>query len=301
MGTSHTFYLEVSSSNNYKMRINKISEKSILNSEEDTSLIEDEAIHQGSFKTVEKLISQSPIYNKAQLVNESRTRLDEDDRRWFVETPLFVASTQGYSKIVQLLLTEGADPTLECSPIDGVSETPLSATKNSLKYLEKSLRAIISEKHYIYDNDTWKETSEIISKLSEKYNALKKCIKMLKIAEDHWTVSEYCSARFSVKRLKANVIGGFPNKPILKNIFHWRLEIAGLKSYKMPYSVKEMTRAYNRILLEKRCEVLGRSTRTKPRQNIFRMLSELEARKKRAKSKIVSNESNIYIPKRYRA
>ena len=83
------------------MRINKISEKStlFLNSEEDTSLIEDEAIHQGSFKTVEKLISQSPIYNKAQLVNESRTRLDEDDRRWFVETPLFVASTQGGKQI----------------------------------------------------------------------------------------------------------------------------------------------------------------------------------------------------------
>ena len=82
------------------MRINKISEKStlFLNSEEDTSLIE-AFIHQGSFKTVEKLISQSPIYNKAQLVNESRTRLDEDDRRWFVETPLFVASTQGGKQI----------------------------------------------------------------------------------------------------------------------------------------------------------------------------------------------------------
>jgi len=289
------------------MKIDKISDKStsILNSEDDSSLIE--AIHQGSFKTVEKLISQCPIYNKAQLLNESRTRIDEDNQRWFMETPLFVASIRGYSKIVKFLLIEGADPSLECSPIQGVCEDALSATKSALRYLEKSMKAILSERHYIYDNDTWKDTSDIIGKLSGKYNGLKKTIKMLKIAQQHWSVSDYFSAMFSVRRLKANVVGGFPNKSICKNEFYLRLEIAAMKSYKMPYSIKEMARAYNKILLDKRCEALTRLTSIKPRQNIFRMISEMEERsskkqsKDKAKSRIVSDFSAIHIPRRYRA
>mmetsp|Transcript_7813 Transcript_7813/g.11472 ORF Transcript_7813/g.11472 Transcript_7813/m.11472 type:complete len:207 (+) Transcript_7813:90-710(+) len=76
---------------------------------------------QGNLNEVKRVVDSFPEEMKAELINKGHRWTEVDYRmsgftkeyEWYGPTPLIAASTEGRDDIVEFLLREGADPTLE--------------------------------------------------------------------------------------------------------------------------------------------------------------------------------------------
>ena len=262
-----------------------------------------DAANEGCLETVKKLLRQVPLYDKCELINESPIRCGEDDEdKWFSATPLLAASKSGHPDVTGHLLMEGADPSLRCSPLPGVQETALSAARNSLKQMEKTFENILTGDHYIYDKDAWTETDEILGRYFVRYRGLEKCVSMLEAARRYWTESEYRDAKWSAQREIAHKVGGNPNKPRQKESLIEEIKMILDCETGLGLPEKELVRQYNKLLLDKRCELLelklmlnkkrDLGTSRGKKQNVVGILAGQRGGKQ-------ADTSLVRIPKRY--
>ena len=218
------------------------------------------AATRGCLVEVKEILSDVPIFDKAEVINESKIWVEDikTEKVWFSSNPLTAAAKEGHKDIVMFLLIEGADPTLECCPMTGVTETALSASKHSLKQLEIIFGNIVKENHYIYDQDAWKDTDDVISKHLEKYKSLICCIEMLEVANKNWEKTAYSGAIFSKQRAVAYKVGSInPNKPRNKQEMCLTIQkIVNRNDVSLDASFIRLSKHYNKLLLDKRCEML---------------------------------------------
>ena len=83
-------------------------------------------------------------------------RLDDNGNKWFRTSPLYKAARKGNTQIVLKLVLEDADPSLKCSPIDGVTAKPLEASRTMLKCLKNTFMDVLIEaiwNKYLKNND----------------------------------------------------------------------------------------------------------------------------------------------------
>jgi len=271
----------------------------------ETKLVQ--AASEGCLVQVKEIVKQVPIYDKAELINESEVWVEdlEAEKVWFSSTPLTAAAKDGHKDVVSFLLLEGADPTLESCPMPGVTETALSASQHSLNQLEITFRNIVKEDHYIYDQDAWKDTDEVILKHLEKYKNLVCCIQMLKEASRYWRKVAYSKAIFSKERMIANKVGARnPNKPRNKQKMCLKIQQISLKpDVSLEASFIRLTKHYNKLLLDKRCELLEYKIKTnaiKSKQNLITVLGHQEKENRpEGCARPQESKSLARIPKRY--
>ena len=149
---------------------------------------------QDSLKSVEKLLGDCDLVNKLEMLNESVIRHDNNGEKWFETSPLYEAAQHGNAQIVFKLVSEGADPSLKCSPLDGVTAKPIEASRNMLKCLKNTFMDILNGNHFVYDSDTWTDTDEIIAKLLKRSDGLRNSIKILKLVARKWKKSSFAGA-----------------------------------------------------------------------------------------------------------
>lgn len=105
---------------------------------------------------------------------------------WFDLTPLATAALKGHDDIVQYLLEQGADPTLEGCPDDNVYMTALQAAN---KLLGSAMATTCSG-----DKSKW--------------NKPRRCVDLLSVSELFWKKASYAGSRYS----KTNRLE-FSNRP----------------------------------------------------------------------------------------
>ena len=244
----------------------------------DSALID--AAGEGCLETVKKLLERIPLYDKCELINESPIRADDEDK-WFSATALVAASKSGHAQVAGYLLAQGADPSLSCSPLPGVQETALSAALHALKQMDKAVQNILDGKHYIYDRDAWTDTEEVLARFEVKYGGLVKCISLLTEVGKYWKNSDYRGAKWSRERAIVHKVGGKPNKP--RNEKDLLKEITSILTSDSDPVInlpsKDLYHEYNKLLLDKRCEMLELSldkrlgSRRPRRQNIVGVIA----------------------------
>ena len=264
--------------------------------EEETALIE--AANEGCLETVKKLVHQVPIYDKCELINESPIRTENEDK-WFSATPLLAAAKAGNVEVTEFLLGEGADPSLVCSPLPGVQETALSAARNNLRQLRRTLRGIAAAEHHVYERDVWTDSEAAVLALLLRYRGLLACVRLLRAAGRHWTRSAYRAAEWSQHRQTVHRVGGRPNTPASRPALVSELRSARIRSERQAVTsasiYRKLIRGYNKVLLERRCEELQRRVEgARPGRKKASITQQLQKQRGQERSPV------IRIPRRYR-
>ena len=175
---------------------------------------------------------------------------------------------QGHLNIVGTLLLQGADPTVETCTLRGREETAKAGVKTQIQNLETMLENIDSGDHYIYDKDAWLDSEDFIIGSLEKLRMMRKCLNLIKLAEKYWKKDN-----FKAKEGEVEAKIRIPKMKVLEKI---QAEI--LKFFKRNnerrekqnigrerHSVKRLVESYNKILLEKRFDLLSHKIKQKKR------------------------------------
>ena len=159
------------------------------------------------------------------------------------------------------LLLEGADPTVENCTLRGEEESAKAGVKLQIKNLETVMENIESGDHYIYDKDAWKDSEEVIIGNLEKLRKMRKCMNLIKLAEKYW------------KKGNVEATTRMPKMKILEKIqakilrFLRRNDEGREKQTRggEQHLVKRLVESYNKILLEKRFDLLSHQIKQKKR------------------------------------
>ena len=125
-----------------------------------------------------------------------------------------------------------------------------------IQYIQEVLQNILSGKHYIYDRDAWTESEDVIQRNLEKLRKLRRCLSLIKLVEKYW------------KKSKATVKSRQPSLKILEKIqakivrFLHKKDDDKIEGY---FSVKKLVKSYQKLLLEKRFDLIGHHLRQKKR------------------------------------
>lgn len=135
-------------------------------------------IEEGNLNAVKRIVQAAT--EKDKVINTARRWTEVDYRasgftkeyEWFDLTPLATAARKGQDDIVQYLLEQGADPTLEGCPEDNVHLNALSAANEALG-------------------------RTMASRNRSSCNKPRRCVDLLSVAEIFWNNSSYSSSRYS--------------------------------------------------------------------------------------------------------
>ena len=179
------------------------------------------------------------------------------------------AMASGHLNIVGTLLLEGADPTLENRTLRGEEETAKAGVELQIKNLETVMENIHSGDHYIYDKDAWKEPEEVIIGNLEKLGKMRKCLNLLKMAEKYWKkgnveMKKEGNDERKIRMPKLKILGKIQAK-ILKFLKRKDEGSEKQKRQREGPSVKRLVESYNKILLDKRFDLLSHQIKQKKR------------------------------------
>lgn len=144
-----------------------------------------------------------------------------NEYEWFDLTPLATAARQGHAEIVEYLLKQGADPTLEGCPTDNEYYNASRAAADKLKRLSKDMDTLLSLKQQddierLYNrfsiNVLVKKSNteqECAQNLLDKKEHYRLCLEMLEAVEPFWNKAPYAGSRYSLDREKS----GYSNLP----------------------------------------------------------------------------------------
>jgi len=200
----------------------------------------------GSLGEVKALLDVCPPQQKANLINAGEIWTDGRTG----DTALSAAAKEGHLHTVGTLLIEGADPTIENSNLQGSKESARRGVEGKIKYLEKLLNNIVTGKHFIFDQDAWTESEDVIEGNLEKLRKLRKCLNLIKMVEKYWKRKK--PKLKVIEKIQAKVLN-FLNKK--DDLDHQQREGS--------FSVKKLVKSYQKLLLEKRIDLLGHRIRQK--------------------------------------
>ena len=188
--------------------------------------------------------------------------------QWTGDTALSAAAKQGHLNIVGRLLLEGADPTLESLTLQGEERSAKAGLEEQIDNLENMMEKIVSGDHYIYDKDAWKEPEEVIIGNLEKLGKMRKCLNLLKMAEKYWKKGNVEMKKGNDERKirmpKLKILGKIQAK-ILKFLKRKDEGSEKQKRQREGPSVKRLVESYNKILLDKRFDLLSHQIKQKNR------------------------------------
>ena len=188
--------------------------------------------------------------------------------QWTGDTALSAAAKQGHLNIVGRLLLEGADPTLESLTLQGEERSAKAGLEEQIDNLENMMENIVSGDHYIYDKDAWKEPEEVIIGNLEKLGKMRKCLNLLKMAEKYWKKGNVEMKKGNDERKirmpKMKILGKIQAK-ILKFLKRKDEGSEKQKRQREGPSVKRLVESYNKILLDKRFDLLSHQIKQKNR------------------------------------
>ena len=188
--------------------------------------------------------------------------------QWTGDTALSAAAKQGHLNIVGRLLLEGADPTLESLTLQGEERSAKAGLEEQIDNLENMMEKIVSGDHYIYDKDAWKEPEEVIIGNLEKLGKMRKCLNLLKMAEKYWKKGNVEMKKGNDERKirmpKLKILGKIQAK-ILKFLKRKDEGSEKQKRQREGPSVKRLVESYNKILLDKRFDLLSHQIKQKKR------------------------------------
>ena len=188
--------------------------------------------------------------------------------QWTGDTALSAAAKQGHLNIVGRLLLEGADPTLESLTLQGEERSAKAGLEEQIDNLENMMENIVSGDHYIYDKDAWKEPEEVIIGNLEKLGKMRKCLNLLKMAEKYWKKGNVEMMKGNDERKirmpKLKILGKIQAK-ILKFLKRKDEGSEKQKRQREGPSVKRLVESYNKILLDKRFDLLSHQIKQKKR------------------------------------
>ena len=189
--------------------------------------------------------------------------------QWTGDTALSAAAKQGHLDIVGRLLLEGADPTLESLTLQGEERSAKAGLEEQIDNLENMMEKIVSGDHYIYDKDAWKEPEEVIIGNLEKLGKMRKCLNLLKMAEKYWKkgnveMKKEGNDERKIRMPKLKILGKIQAK-ILKFLKRKDEGSEKQKRQKGGPSVKRLVESYNKILLDKRFDLLSHQIKQKKR------------------------------------
>ena len=163
---------------------------------------------------------------------------------------------------------EGADPTVENITLQGDRKSAKAGLEGQIENLENMMENILSGDHYIYDKDAWLDSEDFIIGSLEKLRMMRKCLNLIKLAEKYWKKDN-----FKAKEGEVEAKIRIPKMKVLEKI---QAEI--LKFFKRNnerrekqnigrerHSVKRLVESYNKILLEKRFDLLSHKIKQKKR------------------------------------
>ena len=157
---------------------------------------------------------------------------------------------------------EGADPTLENFTLQGERESAKAGVEGQIENLENMMENIVSGDHYIYDKDAWKESEEVIVGILEKHRKMRKCLNLITLAEKYWKKGNNVEMKTRMPKMK--VLEKIQAK-ILKFL---KIKDGGGEKQKRKRerpSEKKLVKSYNKILLEKRFDLLSHKINQKKR------------------------------------
>ena len=189
--------------------------------------------------------------------------------QWTGDTALSAAAKQGHLNIVGRLLLEGADPTLESLTLQGEERSAKAGLEEQIDNLENMMENIVSGDHYIYDKDAWKEPEEVIIGNLEKLGKMRKCLNLLKMAEKYWKkgnveMKKEGNDERKIRMPKLKILGKIQAK-ILKFLKRKDEGSEKQKRQREGPSVKRLVESYNKILLDKRFDLLSHQIKQKKR------------------------------------
>ena len=189
--------------------------------------------------------------------------------QWTGDTALSAAAKQGHLNIVGRLLLEGADPTLESLTLQGEERSAKAGLEEQIDNLENMMENIVSGDHYIYDKDAWKEPEEVIIGNLEKLGKMRKCLNLLKMAEKYWKkgnveMKKEGNDERKIRIPKMKILGKIQAK-ILKFLKRKDEGSEKQKRQREGPSVKRLVESYNKILLDKRFDLLSHQIKQKKR------------------------------------
>ena len=171
------------------------------------------------------------------------------------------AMASGHLNIVGTLLLEGADPTLENRTLRGEEESAKAGVELQIKNMETVMENIQSGDHYIYDKDAWKNSEDVIIGNLEKLRKMRKCLNLIKLAEKYW---KKANVEAKTRMPKMKVLEKIQAK-ILKFLKRNDEGREKQNSGRERHSVKRLLESYNKILLEKRFDLLSHQIKQKKR------------------------------------
>ena len=176
------------------------------------------------------------------------------------DTALSAAAKQGHLNIVGTLLLEGADPTVENLTLQGERKSAKDGVEGQIENVEKMMENILSGDHYIYDKDAWKESEEVIVGILKKHGKMRTCLSLIKLAEKYWKKGNVVAKKGIVETksriLKMKVLTKIQTK-ILKFLKRKDEGSEKQKRERKRPSEKRLVESYNKILLEKRFDLLS--------------------------------------------
>ena len=152
---------------------------------------------------------------------------------------------------------------MENFTLQGKRESAKAGVEGQIENLEKMMENIVSGDHYIYDKDAWKESEEVIVGILEKHRKMRKCLDLITLAEKYWKKGNV-SMKTRMPKMKLKVLEKIQAK-ILK--FLKRQDGGGEKQKRERErpSEKRLVKSYNKILLEKRFDLLSHMINQKKR------------------------------------